>query len=320
MVGPDAKVDGVATLEEAGPTQLSLCTNRRHTGRLRTTHAAGVILPSRAQAMAREAPCTVLLVEQPRLALARVLKLFFPAERVQAGVADGALVDGRACLHTTARIDAGARVEPGATVGARTWVEAGAFIGSGASVGEDCRIGPNAVVGGRCTLGDRVVLGPATVVGSTGFGFVWDGSTHHRIPQVGSVKVGDDVEIGAGTTVDLGTLGATCIGAGTKIDNLVQVGHNVVIGKNVVIAAQVGLSGSVRVEDGAVLGGQVGVADHVVIGAGAQVGAKSGVGTNVPAGARVAGYPAMPVQRWLESAFLWRRVRRLLKMRRGEGE
>lgn len=301
LIGADARVSGVAALEDAGPSDLTLCFDRRRIPDLEKTKAAGVILPRRATGLHRAAPCAVLLVEEPRLALARVLRHFHPEPAVEGCVREGA------------------RVEAGASVGARTIVATGAVIESGAVVGDDCRIGPNTVVASGCTLGNRVILGPGAVIGSCGFGFVSEGEGVGKIPQVGRVVIEDDVEIGANTTVDRATLGETRIGRGTKIDNLVQVGHNVSIGKNVLIAAQVGLSGSVKIEDGAVLGGQVGVADHVVIGAGAQVGAKSGVGTRVPPGTRVAGYPAVEVKHWLENAFLWRRVRKLLLRSGGEG-
>jgi UDP-3-O-[3-hydroxymyristoyl] glucosamine N-acyltransferase len=303
LIGTDARVGGVAALEDAGPSDLTLCFDRRRISELRKTRAAGVIIPRRAPELRQAAPCPVLRVEEPRLALARVLRHFHPEPAEEGGVREGA------------------RVEAGASVGTGTVVATGAVIESGAVVGDDCRIGPNAVVASGCTLGNRVVVGPGAVIGSSGFGFVPEGESVGKIPQVGRVVIEDDVEIGANTTVDRATLGATRIGRGTKIDNLVQVGHNVSIGMNVLIAAQVGLSGSVRIGDNAVLGGQVGVADHVVIGAGAQVGAKSGVGTHVPPGARVAGYPAVEVKHWLENAFLWRRVRRLLKRsKRGVGQ
>jgi len=301
LVGADAQVSGVAALEDAGPSDVTLCFDRRRIPDLKQTRAAGVILPRGASVLQEAAPCSVLLVDEPRLALARVLEIFHPEPEGSGGVQEGA------------------RVEAGASVGPGTVVATGAVVESGAVIGADCRIGPNAVVASGCTLGDRVILGPGAVIGSCGFGFAPEGDAVRKIPQVGRVVIEDDVEIGANTTVDRATLGETRIGRGTKIDNLVQVGHNVRIGRNVLIAAQVGLSGSVTIGDGAILGGQVGVADHVVIGAGAQVGAKSGVGTHVAAGARVAGYPAVEVKHWLENAFLWRRVRRLLKRTGREG-
>jgi UDP-3-O-[3-hydroxymyristoyl] glucosamine N-acyltransferase len=252
-------------------------------------------------------------VERPRLALARAIAHFRTKETLVPGIQAGASVDPEAIVDPAARIEAGARILAGARVGAGTLVEHGAVLYAGAEVGKDCVIGTHAVVREGCILGDRVRLDCGVVIGSDGFGFVTEGDTHSRIPQVGNVVVGDDVEIGANSTVDRATLGSTRIGAGSKIDNQVQVGHNVTIGKDVIIAAQVGLSGSVRIGDGVLLGGQVGVADHVVIEAGAQVGAKSGVGSRVPEGSRVAGYPAVPVRQWLQNIFLLRKLRRRMK-------
>jgi len=197
---------------------------------------------------------------------------------------------------------------------------AGSVIGKGASIKEHCRIGANAVISESCRVGNRVIIGPSTVIGSDGFGFVQNQDRLQKIRQVGIVVIEDDVEIGASCTIDRATLGETRIGCGTKIDNLVQVGHNVQIGKNVVIAAQTGLSGSVKIEDGVVLGGQVGVSDHVVIGKNAQVGAKSGVGTYVAPGERVAGYPAMPIKNWLDSVFMYRRMRKLQDKDKGDDQ
>jgi UDP-3-O-[3-hydroxymyristoyl] glucosamine N-acyltransferase len=310
LVGPDATVSGVATLEDAGPSQLSLCFDRRRINQLKETQAAGVLVPARAKVLIDQATCPVLLVENPRLALARVLEYFLPSITAQAGIADGAWVDPNAEIADSACIQTGALVGAGTTVGARTQVESGVVIGKDVVIGQDCEIGANTVIKDGCVLGNRIILGPSVVIGSAGFGFVTDGDRYRRMPQIGNVVIEDDVEIGANTTVDRGTLGATRIGSGTKIDNLVQVGHNVVIGRRVIIAAQVGLSGSVTIEDGAVLGGQAGVADHIVIGKNAEIGAKSGVGSHIPEGARVAGYPAMEVNDWLRSVFHWRRMHR----------
>lgn len=311
--GADEAVDGLATLEEAGPSQLSLCSDRRGLDALKATRAAGVLLPARAEELFATAPCSVLLVDDVRLALAAALELFHPARDPAPGVEPAAMVDPAAEVDPSARIDAGAQVGAGARVGARSRISRGAIVEGPAVVGQDCLVGSGAIVMGCVRIGDRVRVGPGCVLGSDGFGFAAERSGLHRIPQIGRVEIGDDVELGANCTVDRGTLGATSIGEGTKIDNLVQVGHNVVIGRGVCIAAQAGLSGSVIVADGVVLGGQVGVADHLTIGAGAQVGAKSGVGGHVPAGARVAGYPAVDVKQWLKDVFGLRRLQRAVK-------
>lgn len=313
LEGSDAQMQGMAPLDTAGPHDLSLCTDNRQAYQLKNTAAAAVLLHERSMQLKDMAPCSVLLVSDVRLAMAAALSIFYPDKKPEAGVEAGALVEDGALLDPSARVEPGAQVGAGARVGAGTVVGRCAVVMPGAKIGQSCVIGQGAVIFACCTIGDRVVVGPGCILGSDGFGLVQDGPGLRRIPQVGSVLIGDDVELGANCTVDRGTLGPTRIGNGTKIDNLVQVGHNVTIGRFVCIAAQSGLAGSATVKDGAVLGGQVGVADHVTVGSGAQVGAKSGVGTNVSDGARVAGYPAVDVHRWLESVFGWRRVKRLLK-------
>ncbi|HSA20742.1 MAG TPA: UDP-3-O-(3-hydroxymyristoyl)glucosamine N-acyltransferase [Myxococcota bacterium] len=312
--GPDRPVTGVEPLETAGPDSLSLCLERRHVGGLAACRAAGVLLPRALLGLAGDAPCALLVVEDGRLALARALGLLHPAARPEPGLAPGALVDAGARLGPGTRAEPGARVEAGAELGPGCWVQAGAVIGAGAVLGAGCRIGPRAVVDGCCRLGARVRVGAGAVLGGEGFGLARDGARWLRIPQVGRVVLEDDVELGPLCNVDRATLGETRIGAGSQLDAMVHVGHNARVGRGVCIAAQCGLAGSVVIEDGAALGGQVGVADHVTIGAGAQVGAKSGVGSRVPAGARVAGYPAWPVQHWLGSL---RALRRLVPRRRG---
>jgi len=326
LVGADKSVSGVAALDDAGPDDLSIFLGTRNAAALDGTRAGALIIARRAQAGladGRAVHCPVLVVEDPRLALSRVLDLFYPDEPCQPGVLPGALVDARAVVDERARVEPGARIEPGARVGAGTRIGSGTVLCRDVLVGDDCRLGRNVVVRRRCRLGNRVRLGDGVVIGSRGFGFAnldqaQAGKRAVSIKQIGTVVIEDDVEIGANSTVDRATLGATRIGRGTKIDNLVQVGHNVVIGRDVIIAAQTGLSGSVCIGDGALLGGQVGVADHVTIGAGAQVGSKSGVGSDVPAGSRVAGYPAVPVGQWLRDFFY--RYRRPSCRRPGAGD
>jgi UDP-3-O-[3-hydroxymyristoyl] glucosamine N-acyltransferase len=259
-----------------------------------------------------------LAVAEPRRALCRVLELFAPAPRPLRGRAAGARVARGAKVHPGARLECGAIVESGARIGDGTRVEAGAVVGRGAVIGRGCRIGQNAVVLGCCRIGDRVSIGPGTVLGGEGFGFVEEGGAFRRIPQLGALAIEDDVEIGAHCTIDRGTLGETRIGAGSKLDAQVHIAHNVHIGRKVIIAAQCGLSGSVVVGDGAMLGGKVGVADHRTIGAGAQVGAGSGVGSHVPPGARVAGYPAVPIEDWLRSIAQARRRARQPAAQKGK--
>jgi UDP-3-O-[3-hydroxymyristoyl] glucosamine N-acyltransferase len=209
-------------------------------------------------------------------------------------------------VHPTAYVAESARVAEGATVSAFAVVGEGSLVESGAVlhphvfVGPDCRVGegsvlhPHVVLRARVVVGRRVIVHSGSVLGADGFGYVFDGQAHRKIPQVGRVVVEDDVEIGANVAVDRATLGDTVIGRGTKIDNLVQIGHNTVVGSDTVIVALTGISGSCRIGRGVVVGGQVGIADHVTVGDGAQIGSQSGVHREVPAGARVIGTPAMP--------------------------
>ena len=280
---PDSLVMGVAPLESAGPNHISLARDLRQVKALRKTRALAVLISN--HRLIEEAPCSVLQVDDLSRALSVAINQFHPEPELEAGVMPGALVDEGVSMGPGCRVEPGARIETGVSMGAH------------------CYIGSNAVILACCILGNRVRVGPGSVLGAPGFGLSREGDRPVRIPQVGRVVIEDEVEFGARCTVDRATLGTTRIGAGSKLDAAVHVGHNVDIGCNVIIAAQSGLSGSVKIGDGAVLGGQVGVADHVVIGAGAQIGAGSGVGSRVPPGAKVAGYPALPVERWLARSF-----------------
>jgi len=187
-------------------------------------------------------------------------------------------------------------IEPGAKIGARSIIGAGSYIGHDAVIGEDCRVADRVTIGARCSIGNRVILHSGVVLGSDGFGFELHSGRHVKIPQTGTVQVDDDVEIGANTTVDRARFGRTWIGEGTKIDNLVQIAHNVQIGRHCIICAQTGISGSTRLQDYVVLGGQVGTVGHIEIGTGSQVGAQSGVSKNVPSGQVIWGTPAGPIK------------------------
>jgi UDP-3-O-[3-hydroxymyristoyl] glucosamine N-acyltransferase len=247
----------------------------------------------------------LLIAENPFQAFVSVARALFPdalrpsslfsGEGAVPGVAPGAV------MHATARVESGVTVDPGAVVGAGAEIGSGTVIGVNAVVGANVRIGRNCTIGpnvsvAHALIGDRVTLHAGCVIGQDGFGFAMDPGGHRKIPQVGRVIIQDDVEIGAGTSIDRGGLSDTIIGEGTKIDNQVQVGHNVVIGRHCVLVAQVGLADSVVLEDHVMLAGQVGVADNLTIGEGARVGAQSAVMTNVPAGQSWMGYPAKRVR------------------------
>lgn len=284
-------VRGVAPLETAGPDQVSFLTGSRYRRLAEQSRAGAIVVPADAQGLR----CAVLRVASPQAALITLLRLFHPEPGVAPGIHPLAFVADGASVDPGASVGPLAVIETGATVGARTQVGALVFVGAGAAVGEDCRLYPGVVVRDGVSIGSRVVVHPGAVLGADGFGYVFDGSAHRKIPQVGGVRIEDDVEIGANTTVDRGTLGDTVIGRGSKLDNLVQVGHNCQVGADVILVAQVGISGSCRIGGRAVLAGQVGLADHVTVGEGAVLTAKSGVPSDVPAGQVWGGIPSRPI-------------------------
>jgi len=304
-------VEGVATLEQAGPAQLSFFANRKyHAAFLASKAGAVVVGPDEVVPAGR----TVLRAPNAYLAFAKLSTYFNPPAVAVPGVAAEAFV------HPTARVDPSAQVHPlasvgaGATVGPRTILHPGAHVGAGSKVGADCLLYPNVVVREGCVLGDRVILQPGCVVGSDGFGFALDlegegqGPRHYKIPQAGNVVVEDDVEIGANTTVDRAALGTTRIGRGTKLDNLVQIAHNVELGPLCIMAAQSGVAGSSKLGMGVAVWGQAAITGHITIGDRANVAAKSGVGSDVPAGGRVAGSPATPDLSWARNSAVFNRL------------
>ncbi|HEY7602496.1 MAG TPA: UDP-3-O-(3-hydroxymyristoyl)glucosamine N-acyltransferase [Methylomirabilota bacterium] len=295
LVGGDLEGDasleirGFASLESAGPGDLSFVVADRHLPAARRSGAGALIAPPGLDLGGRPA----IRVAQPYAAIAAILPVFFPEPSVAPGVHPTAHV------ADSARVSAAATVAAFTVVGERAVVESGAVLHPHVFVGPDCRIGegsvlhPHVVLRARVEIGRRVIVHPGSVLGADGFGYVWDGQAHRKIPQVGRVVVEDDVEIGSNVTVDRATLGETVIGQGTKIDNLVQIGHNTVIGAGSIIVAQAGIAGSCRIGRGVVLAGQVGIADHVTVGDGAKIGSQAGVHRDVPAGAGMIGTPAV---------------------------
>jgi UDP-3-O-[3-hydroxymyristoyl] glucosamine N-acyltransferase len=304
-------LQGVATLETAGPSDLSWVADERRAAEASRSRAGALIAPR--EALAGGKP--VVLVERPQLALAAWLEAFRPRPRRKAGVARGAFVDRTAKLGAGVAVAAGATVAAGARIGNRTILAAGAFVGENASIGEDCILHPNAAVLEGCRIGARCVLHAGAVVGSDGFGYVWDGSSHRKVPQVGTVRIEDDVEIGANAAIDRATLGETVIGRGTKIDNLVQIGHNVIVGEHSLLCGQAGIGGSSRLGRGVTLAGQVGISDHVTIGDGAVLTGQAGVARQgrVEAGAVLSGMPALPHREFLRRAALLGRLEKALE-------
>jgi UDP-3-O-[3-hydroxymyristoyl] glucosamine N-acyltransferase len=286
----DRSVDGVAPLESAGPRQVSFLTAKRYQRLAQKSRAGALVVPVDAADLSG----ALLRVPSPQTALITLLHLFYPDPPLVPGIHPAALVSDDAQVDPGASVGAFAVIERGAVIGQRTRVGALVFIGAGASVGDDVILYPHVVVRDGVKVGSRVILHPGAVIGADGFGYAFDGSVHRKIPQVGAVRLEDDVEIGANTTVDRATLGETVIRRGTKIDNLVQIGHNCDVGEDVIVVGQVGISGSCTIGRGVILAGQVGIADHVQVGDGAILTAQSGVPSDVPAGEVWSGTPARP--------------------------
>ena len=255
----------------------------------------------------------LIRVANPRVAFAKVLPLFFPEQKFSPGVHATALADKSAKVDPTAHIGPHCVIEAGAQIGARTVLRCGNHIGENCQLGDDVKIFPNVTIYSRTKIGNRVSIHAGSVIGSDGFGYVFDEGAHRKVPQIGNVIIGDDVEIGANVTIDRGALGPTIISKGTKIDNLVQIAHNVVIGENCLVISQTGISGSTKLGNFVTLAGQVGLAGHLKIGDGAVIAAQSGVMHDVPAGEKWFGYPAQPDKQYKRQLIALHRLPELLR-------
>jgi UDP-3-O-[3-hydroxymyristoyl] glucosamine N-acyltransferase len=267
-------IKGVASVVSAAEGEIAFIEDSKLFERARSSAASCLIVPEGAQV---DASC-LIEVKRPKLAFALVAELLHPPKRRAGARHPTAIIDESASVDESAFVGARVEISAGASVGANTQILSGAFVGERVRIGRDCVIHPNVVLYDSVTLGDRVILHAGVVVGADGFGYVPDAeNVRHKFPQIGTVVIEDDVEIGAATCIDRGALGETRIGSATKIDNLVQIAHNVRIGSRVVIAAQTGISGSTVIEDDAVIGGQVGFGDHARVERGAVIGSKAGV-------------------------------------------
>jgi UDP-3-O-[3-hydroxymyristoyl] glucosamine N-acyltransferase len=307
----DRRIGDIAPLDRAGPGDLTFVDNAKFLHQLATTQA-GICLAVERFADRAPAHVTVLVAREPYRAFVTVARTLFPQALQPSPFFARAEIDPEASVHPGARlergvvVEVGARIGPGVEIGEGTFIGANAVIGAGVRIGRNCTIGAGATVF-HALLGDRVVIHPGANIGQDGFGFV-PGRHHLKVPQVGRVIIQDDVEIGASSTVDRGANRDTVIGEGTKIDNLVQIGHNVAIGRHCLVAGQAGISGSCTLGDYVMLGGQVGLADHITIGEGAQLAAKSGVMHDVPAGEQWMGSPAVPVRTFMREIVTLRRL------------
>jgi UDP-3-O-[3-hydroxymyristoyl] glucosamine N-acyltransferase len=312
--GTSEIVRGISSLSAAAPGDLSFLGNAKYKNEVASTRASVVLLPADfgGQPQANQ---MFLMVDNPSVALARICarieQMLWP--KPAPGIHPTAVVAATARVAATATVGPFCVIEEDVVVGERTHLQANVFLGHGARVGDDCWLMPRAVVTAECELGNRVRLQPGAVVGSDGFGYEFVNGRHEKVPQVGIVVVHDDVEIGANTTIDRARFSRTVIGEGTKIDNLVQIGHNVVVGKHCLLCAQVGISGSTTIEDYVVLAGQVGVGGHITLGKGMKAGGQAGITFDVAPGAVVNGTPAVPFGLERRIAVLQTRLPELFK-------
>ena len=300
------RLDGVAPLQSAGPHDVSFLDNRRYISALTQTLAGAVIVHPDLQASAPISAATIVTTE-PYAAWARVAALFHPIAPVCPGVHPSAVVAESACIDPSAQIGPLCVIDAGAEIGPRCQIGAGAVIGPGVVIGPDCRIGTHASLS-HALLGARVYVYPGARIGQEGFGFASTAAGFLTVPQLGRVILEDDVEVGANTTIDRGSTRDTRIGAGSRLDNLVQIGHNVIVGRCCVIVAQVGIAGSTLIEDFVRIGGQAAIAGHIVIGEAAQIGAQAGVISDVRTGAIMLGSPAQPNSEFFRQVATLRRM------------
>ena len=311
-VAPEAasqEISGLASLDDANPGDLAFFGNPKYLKSLRKSCATAALVP---HGFAEEVPPIRIWVDDPGAAFSALLPAFVPpAVTFPPGVHPTAVVSSEAAVGEEVFLGPYVVVEPGASIGARSVIGAHSYIGHGVRIGEDCRIYPHVTIRERCTVANRVTLHSGVVVGADGFGYEFRDGGHQKIPQTGIVQIEDDVEIGANSTIDRARFGRTWIRRGTKIDNLVQIAHNVTIGENSILCAQVGISGSTRVGNFVILAGKAGINGHIEIEDGVIIGAMSGVTKSVKPGAVLFGAPARPMKDYKTNLALLNRLSKL---------
>ena len=311
---PERRISGIAPLDRAGPSELAFMQSAKYASQFTATRA-GICLTMDKFAAIAPAHVALLITPAPYRAFVAVAQKLFPGAMRPSSLFEASGVSAGALVHPSARLEAGVTIDPAAVVGPRAEIGAGTIIGPTAVIGPDVRIGRDCVIGAGATIvhaliGDRVIIHAGTRIGQDGFGYVPGAAGHGKVPQVGRVIIQDGVEIGANTTIDRGATRDTVIGEGTKIDNLVQIAHNVEIGRHCMLAAHTGISGSCTVGDYVMMGGRVGLSDNITVGTGAMIGAASGVMHVIPAGEKWIGSPAVPLKEFFRSVATLRKAGR----------
>lgn len=307
------QIKAMAPIEAAKAGDLTFAENDDYFARADKSGASAILVDEMVSASAANNSKVLIRVANARVAFAKVLALFWPPPAFSPGVHPAAVISKSANIDPSAHIGPLCVIGDRARIGARAVLQGRNHVGADCTVAEDTNLFPNVTLYPRSQIGQRVIIHAGTVVGADGFGYVPDQGIHRKVPQIGNVIIHDDVEIGANVTIDRGALGPTIIGKGTKIDNLVQVGHNVVIGEHCIIVSQVGIAGSTRIGNNVTLAGQVGIAGHLKIGDGATVAAQSGVMTDIPAGEKWLGAPAVPAPQMKRIYIGWQRLPELIQ-------
>lgn len=313
---PEVEITRAASFSEAGEGEITFLREKKEVSSLLQTRASAVIVADEvfhAAMKAGDVHTSLVVSADPQFSFARVLEILYGIPYRPTGISDRAVIGAKARIGIDVSIHPFALIGDNAKIGDRVTVSSGVFIGEGVTIGDNSCIHPNVTIGKGSMIGARVFIHAGSVIGSDGFGYVMKEGRHYKVPQVGGVIIEDDVEIGANVTIDRATVGNTIIGSGSKIDNLVQIGHNVIIGKHCIIVSQVGISGSVEIGDGVILAGQAGVRDHVTIGSRAVIAAQSGVGGDIPAGEVYSGSPAIPHRTWLRAQSVYAKLPEYLR-------
>lgn len=308
LIGEDRDISGVSTIEEATGTDITFLSNPKYKDKAKSCASGGIIVGEEL-----DLPMPQILTPNPYLSFAQAVEILMPEKRHEPGIS------GQAFIHPEASVDPTATVYPLVSVGARARIHNNCVLHPGCVIGDDVTIDefstlyPNVVVYDRCMIGKHCIIHSGVVIGSDGFGFVWDGTRHLKIPQKGIVIIGDHVEIGSNCTIDRAALTSTRIGSDVKMDNLVQIGHNVIVGDHSIIVAQSGIAGSSRLGKSVTLAAQAGVGGHISVGDGCVAAARAGIVSDLPAGKVVSGFPAMEHKKWLRVQNIYKDLPDLLK-------